>query len=215
MSGVDLLGFVFAMSLTSAVAGVFIRKTGRYLAPIWFGLVMMTVGFGTYINLDAHSSWVKVIFFEIIAGLGVGPNFQSPLIALQSLVPPRDIGVIFQNEMLKKADFLARTLGPQTAQQLGGNNAGANTHVINRLPPAQKSIAQETIATSLQAGWIMYTAFAGVGLLISLLITKQQLTKTHVVTKTGLEAEKERRRVDGEEKARRKAGAPKEGNEDV
>ncbi|KAF2099671.1 MFS general substrate transporter [Rhizodiscina lignyota] len=237
MSGVDLLGFVLALSLSSAATGIFIRKTGKYLPPIWFGMVVLTLGFGLFIDLDAHSSWVKVIWFEIVAGLGVGPNFQSPLIALQSLVQPRDIGsatatfqftrnlgvaisiviggVVFQNQMLKKADFLAKELGPEVARQLGGNNAGANTAVVNRLPPAQKNIAQETFASSLRPDWIMYCAFAGFGLLVSLLITKQKLTKSHEVTKTGLEAEKERRRMTEEDKARKKAGTPKEGKEDV
>lgn len=54
---------------------------------IWFGMTMMTIGFGLFINFDVHSSWAKIIIYQIIAGIGVGPNFQAPLIALQSLVP--------------------------------------------------------------------------------------------------------------------------------
>ena len=87
LSGVYLLPTALSLSFFSAFTGVFIRKTGQYLPCIWFGLTFMLAGFGSFIDLGPHSSWAKIIIFQIIAGIGVGPNFQSPLIALQSLVP--------------------------------------------------------------------------------------------------------------------------------
>jgi hypothetical protein len=71
----------------SIFTGIFIKKTGKYLPLIWFGMFMMTLGFGLFIDFGVNSSWAKIIVYQIIAGIGVGPNFQSPLIALQSLVP--------------------------------------------------------------------------------------------------------------------------------
>jgi MFS family permease len=90
LSGVYLLPTALSLSFLSAFTGIFIRKTGQYLPPIWFGLVMMTLGFGLFIDLGPNSSWAKIIIYQIVAGIGVGPNFQSPLIALQSLVPVRN-----------------------------------------------------------------------------------------------------------------------------
>lgn len=87
LSGVYLLPQAVALSFLSAFTGVFIKKTGQYLPMIWFGMVMMTIGFGLFIDFDVNSSWAKIIVYQIIAGIGVGPNFQAPLIALQSLVP--------------------------------------------------------------------------------------------------------------------------------
>jgi hypothetical protein len=87
LSGVYLLPQAVALSFMSIFTGIFIKKTGKYLPLIWFGMVMMTLGFGLFIDLDVDSSWAKIIIYQIIAGIGVGPNFQSPLIALQSLVP--------------------------------------------------------------------------------------------------------------------------------
>lgn len=89
LSGVYLLPTALSLSILSAMTGIFIRKTGQYLPPIWFGYVMMTIGFGLFIDLGPNSSRAKIIIYQIIAGIGVGPNFQSPLIALQSLVPVR------------------------------------------------------------------------------------------------------------------------------
>jgi EmrB/QacA subfamily drug resistance transporter len=87
LSGVYLLPTALSLSFLSAFTGVFIKKTGQYLPCIWFGFIFMTLGFGLFIDLGLNSSWAKIIIYQIIAGIGVGPNFQSPLIALQSLVP--------------------------------------------------------------------------------------------------------------------------------
>lgn len=76
LSGVYLLPLVLSLSFGSAVVGIFIKKTGKYRPPIWFGMVFMTLGFGLLIDLEDHANWAKIIIFQIIAGIGVGPNFQ-------------------------------------------------------------------------------------------------------------------------------------------
>ena len=222
LSGVYTLALAMSLSITSALTGIFIRKTGLYRPPIWFGMCFLTLGFGLFIDFDATSSWAKIFLYQIVAGIGIGPNFQAPLIALQTLVKPSDIAtatatfgftrqlatsisvvigqVVFQNQMVKKGPQLAAILGPEIAQQLGGGNAGANVGVVNSLPPAQRDAAQAAFADSLQPMWIMYTVFAALGLLISLLIGKQNLSREHAENKTGLEAQREARRERLEEK---------------
>jgi len=46
LSGVYTFPFVLSLSFMSAATGVFIKKTGQYLPPIWFGMVFLTLGFG-------------------------------------------------------------------------------------------------------------------------------------------------------------------------
>jgi EmrB/QacA subfamily drug resistance transporter len=212
-SGVDLLPTAISLAISSVGTGIFIKKSGMFLPPIYFGMFMMTLGYGLFIDFDATSSWTKIIIFQIIAGLGTGPLFQAPIIALQAHINPRDIGtatatlgfirqlatstsvvigeVVFQNEMKKKAGALVRVLGPKLAIQLGGANAGANTRLIDALPDNEKGVVRTAFADSLQPMWIMYTVFAGVGFLTVFLIRKKVLSAQHEETKTGLEAEKE------------------------
>ena len=212
-SGVDLLPTAIALAVSSILTGVFVKKVGMFLPPIYFGMLLMLVGFGTFIDFTATSSWGKLIGFQVIAGLGVGPLFQAPIIALQAHINPRDIGtatatlgfirqlatstsvvigeVVFQNEMKKKAGFLVRELGPKLAKQLGGANAGAETQLIQSLPEQQRSVVRKAFADSLQPMWIMYTVFAAAGLLTTLLIHRRVLSSEHEETKTGLEAERE------------------------
>ena len=93
LSGVYLFPLVITLSISSAGVGIFIKKAGRYQEPIWFGMFFMTLGFGLFIDLPNHAEWAKLIIYQMVAGIGVGPNFQSPLIALQNHVARHDVAV--------------------------------------------------------------------------------------------------------------------------
>lgn len=256
LSGVYLMPFALALSFVSAAVGVFIKKTGKYLPPIWyvgsagahpffayismfeiltftpthsclrFGLVVMTLGFGLFIDLERKPNWAKIIIYQIVAGIGVGPNFQAPLIALQSNIGPKDIAaatatfgfvrnlstaisvvigsVVFQNQMQKKTPSLVNSLGPELAAKLSGGSAGANVGIVEQLPPAQRIIAQAAFYESLRTMWIMYVAFAAFGILVSFFIGANILSKDHQVTKTGIAEEELKRKELQQEKKRSK-----------
>ncbi|KAF1359528.1 MFS general substrate transporter [Lizonia empirigonia] len=221
LSGVYLLPTAIALSIFSIFTGITIRKTGQYRPIIWFGMFMMTL----------------IIIYQVIAGIGVGPNFQAPLIAMQSLVPKRDIAtatatfgfvrnlgsaisvvvgsVIFQNEMKSQQGSLRASLGDQTASAFSGGSAGANVGLINSLSGPQKAVARDAFAQSLSKMWILYAVFGALGLLISLLIGVNVLDKQHEETKTGLEVEKERRAEREAEKAEKKLKRQSKGQSKV
>lgn len=223
LSGVYLFPFVFSLSFGSAATGIVIKKTGRYREPIWFGMAMMTLGFGLFISLESTANWAKIIIFQIIAGIGVGPNFQSPLIAIQSHVKGYDVavatatfgfvrqlgtsisivlgGVVFQNELKKKRSFLEAHLGAKLADELAGSSFGSTTRLLRTLPKAQKDAVDTAYTSALKTMWIFYVAFAALGIAISLFITKKELSRENNTAKTGV-AEQERVRL--EEKAARK-----------
>ncbi|KAI0178575.1 MFS general substrate transporter [Hypoxylon sp. FL1284] len=210
LSGVYLLPYVLSLSFFSVGSGLFMRKTGKYLPAIIFGMFFMTLGFGLFIDLGAEANWAKIIVFQIIAGVGVGPNFQSPLIALQTTVEPKDIaavtstfgfvrqlatsisvvigGVVFQNGMERQYPTLLAQLGPELAGQLSGGSAGGNVGLVASLPGNQGAIARAAYWNSLRDMYIMYTAFAGVGLLMSFFISQRKLSKDHQEHKTGLQS---------------------------
>ena len=227
LSGVWLFPFVLSLSFTSIIAGVFIKKTGQYLPPIWFGMIFMAIGFGLYVDMPVGRTWGRIITFQIIAGLGVGPNFQAPLIALQTKVHPRDIatatalfgfvrnlatsisvvigGVIFQNRMIAHQGVLRAALPPDVAMEIGGGNAGSSTRFVRTLPLAQRQVVEVAYTESLRTLWIFYVAVACVGVLVSFAISRQTLSKTHEQYKGGLEQEekdrKERKSLEAHKKA--------------
>jgi len=225
MSGVFTLALVLGLSFTSLGTGISIRKTGNYLPPIWFGLLFMTIGFGLLTDLDESSTHVKIILYEIVAGIGIGPLFQAPLIALQALTPPQDIAsavatfhlfrnvatssslvigaVVLQNSVQSQWDRLASEISEQTADQLSGFNIAANaSRIINTLSPREKAVAHNVFAKALTNLWTMYVVMSALGLLCSFMITRKTLAKDHEETKTGLEAE-EAKRLDRKENRRK------------
>lgn len=210
LSGVYLLPFALALSLSSALTGIWMKKTGQYLPPIIFGMLLLTLGFGLLIDLEPRANFTKIILFQIIAGIGAGPNFQSPLISLQSAVDPRDIasatatfgfvrqlstsisvvigGVIFQNEMQKQYPMLLERLGPALANQLSGASAGGSVTTVAALQGEVGEVAKGAYWNSLQSMYILYTAVAGVGLLISPFVGTRKLSAQHTERKTGLKS---------------------------
>jgi hypothetical protein len=209
MSGVYILPWVMSLSLVSAGTGIVIKKTGKYLPCIIFGMAVMTLGFGLFLNLESRANWAKIVIYQIIAGIGVGPNFQSPLIALQTIVEPRDMasatgtfafvrqlftsisivigGVVFQNGMQHQYPELLQELGPDVANLLSGSNAASSVGLVSQLPEAQRQVAMEAYFKSLRTMYIMYVAFAGLGLLVSFLVGSRKLSKDHTEHKTGLD----------------------------
>jgi MFS family permease len=230
LSGVYVLPFTFVMGAAAAVTGFVIKKTGKYVPAIIFGFVFMTLGYGLFIDLDPYKNWAKIVIFQIILGLGVGPNFQSPLIALQTTVQPKDIasatatygfvrqvatsmsvvigGVIFQNEMQKQYPDLIDQLGPDVAGLLSGSNAASSVEAVAALPQPQKGVAQQAYFNAIRIMFIFYVAFAGLGLVVSFFVGSRKLSKEHTEHKTGLQTlQPARGPAADEEKAAGSAGA--------
>ncbi|RMD40088.1 hypothetical protein DV735_g5060, partial [Chaetothyriales sp. CBS 134920] len=224
MSGVYLFAHVLMVSLASALGGIFMKKTGLFREPIWFGLAVMTLGFGLFIDLPDHKEWSKIIIYQMIAGVGVGPNFQAPLIALQSHLKGHDIAVgtatfgfirniatalsivlgavVFQNELKSHTSTLVAAVGPELGHRLSTSAFGITSGQLHSLTSQQRHVISSVYTQSLKIMWIFYTAFSGAAIVVSLFIKKKELTREHETTKTGLQ---EQERVRQQEKADRDA----------
>ncbi|KAK7740623.1 hypothetical protein SLS62_011064 [Diatrype stigma] len=209
-SGLYLLPYALSLSFVSAGTGLFIKRTGKYLPAIVFGMFVLTLGFGLFVDLGAKANWPKLIVYQIVAGIGVGPNFQSPLVALQSRVHRHDMaavtstfgfvrqlstsisvvigGVIFQNSMQKQYPALLTGLGPELAGQLSGSSAAGNVGLVAALQGEQGDLARAAYWFSLRNIYIFSTAWAAVGLLASPLVGSNVLSKEHKEFKTGLQS---------------------------
>ncbi|KAI1099537.1 MFS general substrate transporter [Jackrogersella minutella] len=222
LSGVYLLPVAATLCVVSSLTGNYITKSGRYRPPIYFGLAVMILGTGLYIDLQAYPSWPRIIIYQIIAGIGIGPVFQAPIVAVFSLTKPADIasaattflfvrdvatamsvvlgGVIFQNCMTAQSGEIAAALQPDLAAQILGGEASGALNIIPTLPEHQRQVVVGVYNKSLQTEWIFYTALGGLGLLLSVLISKQVLSKEHKIFKTGLDAQEASRQEENEKK---------------
>jgi MFS family permease len=180
LSGVYLLPFVVAMMVVAALTGLFIQKTGKYVPPLWAGLVLMTLGVGLLIDLEDSANWGKILGFQIVSGGGVGMNFEGPLLALQAIVGVENVAtatatigfvrsistavsvvigaVVFQNQMAQHGPELVEALGEDLASKLSGASATANVDLIDGLHPAAKAVARQALYESLRTMWIMVSS---------------------------------------------------------
>jgi hypothetical protein len=167
------------------------------------------VGVGLFINFQPYLSWPRIIVFLIIVGIGFGPNFHAPLIALQSKLQPRDVAagtatfgfirmlsgaiglvlgqVIFQGRMQTQSRSLLDAGIPRdVVASLGRGSAISSTTGFNGLTSAQDYMIRQIKTEAFSRMWILYTVMSFLGLLASMGITKQVMTTTHEEVKTGI-----------------------------
>ncbi|KAM0431449.1 hypothetical protein ACHAPT_005426 [Fusarium lateritium] len=210
MSGAYILPYLLALCIMSAASGFIIRLTGNYFYVISAGMVISTVGFGLFIDLPLNRDFTKIILYQLVAGIGVGPNYQSPLIALQNNVESRDIGsatstygfirqlasaisiviggVVFNNRMEAQQDKLRSALGPQLAKMLSGSSASSHAFTVAELQGEKGRVAKGAFLEALRTMYIMFVVFAGLGLLASLFIKQRKMSRDHQEHKTGLQS---------------------------
>lgn len=209
-SGILILPFILSECLASLSVGIFIHRTGHYRGVIWLGMTAVVLGMGLFIDYHTTTALGKIIGYQIIAGFGCGLLFFPPLLALQNNIPTKDTatatatfgfvrniamalsvvlgGVVFQNSMLVKRPLLRDAGLSSTLQEdFTGAEAAANALAVKDVvDPLQRGAVKQAFAWSIRNIWILYTALAAVGLVASAFIRKQELSKEHVETKTGL-----------------------------
>jgi len=229
MSGIYLIPFTISLSVSNVCTGLAIRRTGKYLLFMRLGAIIMTLGFGLFISLPQHYHWAKIITFQIVAGMGIGPNFQCPVLAVQASSKQGDHATaastfnflnnlsasvtmvistaIFQNSMQNQQKSLVEKLGTEMAALLTGQNAAANLEAIELLPTAERAVAHAALLKAMLGMWIMYTCLAGISIACSFCAKGKVLEKEHTITETGIEAEELKREKEQERRKAKKEAA--------
>ncbi len=231
LSAVWLLPYALVLAAFSLFTGQLIKSTGRYVDLIIGGMAFATLGSGLFIDLPAYKSWPRIIIYQIIAAIGLGPNFQAPMIAIQTNITPADIavgtatfgltrnlssaisivigGVIIQNRMNShRNELLGAGIDEGLVDAIAGGAAGVSNKVLDQLTDAQRSIVSGAVAESLSKMWIFYTCILFLGFLAALGIGSVELSKKHEEHKTGLAVEEANRLANAEKAADEEKAAP-------
>ncbi|KAF1976723.1 MFS general substrate transporter [Bimuria novae-zelandiae CBS 107.79] len=189
-SGVYMLAVAIPLAICSFVGGWVIEKTGRYLEVLQAGLALMTVGVGLFISLKPALELAKIITFLVIVGIGFGPNFNAPLIALQKRIRESDMAagtsafgfvrmvggaigvvvgqVVFQILMRPHlASFVDAGLTREFAAVLSGGEAISHAEKVALLGEGQRSVVRGGMTGALRGVWIFYTVVSSLGLCVS------------------------------------------------
>lgn len=215
-SGVLVLPLTVSGAVFGALTGVVMHSTGRYRELIWFGAVLTAVGVGLFALLDPQTSVARIVGFEILAGAGMGPLFQAPIIAIQAAVSQANTatatstfgllrsvsisvslvigGVVFQNGMQDRVKDLAHIgIDQAIVAALSGGEAAASVDLVKSVSdPFQKLAIEAAFAGSLRDMWIMFAGIAALGAVASIFVVQEHLRVEHTETKTGIEAMQQR-----------------------
>ncbi|KAI0291116.1 major facilitator superfamily domain-containing protein [Russula brevipes] len=184
-AGVGLFGLSYSTSIISLVAGLTVKKTGKYMIPIYVAWMLTIVGAGLLTTLSANSSLAKSVGFQLVIGPGIGATLVVSLFPILASIPVTQTapamalyvfsrnfgsiwgvtagGAVLQNELMKKlpAAFLAQF--PQ-----GAEIAIATIPIIPSLEQPLKDQVRDTFADALRVVWQVVLGIAIAGFLCSL-----------------------------------------------
>jgi EmrB/QacA subfamily drug resistance transporter len=92
-SGLQLLPLLLAGTLSTAVIGRVVTRTGRYKVFPAVGLGLMAIGLFLLSRLDETSSHATIALDMVVFGVGFGMVSQLLVLAIQNAVDRRDIGI--------------------------------------------------------------------------------------------------------------------------
>ncbi|KAH9956871.1 iron permease [Russula dissimulans] len=191
-AGVDLFGLSYGTSLVALSTGVAVKKTGKYMTPIFIGWICVIVGAGLLTTLNENITIAKSIGFQIVIAGGLGSIYVTTLFPILASIPVTQTapamalfvfsrnfgtiwgaavgGAILQNELKRKlpASFLEQF--PQ-----GAEIAFATIPVIPTLEQPFRDEVRKAFAESLRVLWWVTLALAIAGSLCTIGMEQLQL----------------------------------------
>ncbi|KAH7551672.1 hypothetical protein BM1_09306 [Bipolaris maydis] len=199
-TGLLMLAVAIPLAIVSLTSGWVIEKIGRFIEVLQIGLFLMTLGVGLLITFDASFDLGKVIGILAVIGLGFGPNFAAPLIALQTQIQDSDMAtgtsafgfvrmisgaiglvlsqVIFQYLTVPNFQRLVDSgISIEFATKLVSGEAISQGVQIGDLTASQKEVVHQSFMGPLRRVWILYTVVGAMGLLVSFGIKRTKLNQ--------------------------------------
>jgi hypothetical protein len=161
----------------------------------------MTLSMGLLISLPTYLDLVRLVPFLIILGIGFGPNFHAPLLALQAKLQPADMAagtatfsfvrmlsgaigivlcqVVYQSDLkiqLHAIRGFRETLGDSITNALEHGSAISSTELA-KLDKERHDILRKITTTAMSRVWILLCCASFLGLLVSMGIERQKLKK--------------------------------------
>lgn len=90
-AGLRTLGLILPLVISSILAGQITHRTGYYVPQMIASSIIMSVGAGMLTTWDVDTPRAKWIGYQVIYGFGIGLGMQQPNMAIQTVLPRKDI----------------------------------------------------------------------------------------------------------------------------
>lgn len=200
-SGIRCIAYLVSNTLAALVNGAGVTLVGYYAPFIWFGTAAFTVGAGLLHTLKVNSPDRIWIGYQILAGAGSGAAIQLPFIAVQVVLPPKDMPTgnaiaIFFNTLggaiaISVAEnIFSNTLLQKLPEYVPGINAEAvlaagATHINDVVTPQQLPGTLLAYDKAVTTAFILPIATAGLSFLCSLLFEWKSVKGKNLMAAAG------------------------------
>lgn len=193
-----MIPFSLGSAVMAIVAGITVTRTGRYRGIIWASWAIMIVGWGLMTTVDDHSNNAKKELYPLVAALGVGCLFMTPLITLQAAMPLKDmatstgafgflrtmggtVGIsigqaIYSSVLKRKINRIPDLSGVDTSPAA----LAESVRTLQYLPEPQKGQIIHAYAQAISAIWVFNTPVVAVGFLMVLFIKAYSLNQNTI-----------------------------------
>jgi EmrB/QacA subfamily drug resistance transporter len=159
-SGLRMIPLMGGTLVTSILSGQIASRTGRYkIFPI-IGTTMVTLALFLISRMTAETTNLTIAALMLLLGFGLGFVMQMLIIAVQNAVEYHDLGVATSNAILFR--FIGGSLG---------------TALLGAVL-ATRLLATNSLMTALDTVFLVASAIAAFGLLLSLLLPERRLRET-------------------------------------
>ncbi|HEU4836767.1 MAG TPA: MFS transporter [Pyrinomonadaceae bacterium] len=159
-SGLRMIPLMGGTLVTSILSGQIASRTGRYkIFPI-IGTTMVTIALFLMSRMTAETTNLTIATLMLLLGLGLGFVMQMLIIAVQNAVEYHDLGVATSNAILFR--FIGGSLG---------------TALLGAVL-ATRLLATNSLMTALDTVFVVASAMAFFGLLLSFLLPERRLRET-------------------------------------
>lgn len=196
-SGLQLLPLMAGLLITSMGSGILISRFGRYrMFPI-VGTAVMTLGMWLLSHIGVGTPPLQYTASMFVLGVGIGAVMQVLIIAVQNVVPYRDLGVATSGVTFFRSiggSFGTAVFGAIFANSLTGNlerylagtpvppgfdaKAGASPAALEQLPPAVHDGFIHAYAASLHTVFLAAVPIAALAFLFALFLKEVPLRET-------------------------------------
>ncbi|KAG1754579.1 MFS general substrate transporter [Suillus lakei] len=195
-SGIRMLPFSLGGALMSAVSGMVVTRTGSYRPVMWFGWIVMTLGWGLMIMLDSTSTTAEKEIYPFITALGIGCLFQTPLIGLQAAMPIKDMATstgafVFLRTLggtvgITIGETILSSVLQQKLRGIQGLTINTSVAALNDSVKLISSISDPTVrnevmhaySRSISTIWLVNVPLSAFGLFLVLFIRSYTLERT-------------------------------------
>ncbi|WP_370326217.1 MDR family MFS transporter [Euzebya sp.] len=197
-SGLQLLPLMGGMVVSSVASGQVIARTGRYRRFPLAGTAIASVGMYLLSTMGPATSAVTVSVYMAVVGVGLGLVMQVVVLAVQSAVPARDMGVATANVNFFRSvggsfgvavfgALFNANLGGQLAERLPadvaarlGDASGSTTAALAALPEELQTAYVAGVAEALTGVFAVAVPVVVVSVLVAWFLPDVELRSTGI-----------------------------------